>query len=844
MKLNPRKILFSPYLLFLIGLLTICLLSWLSPQRSQELTELIPKPEKPQITVIEPINNIDFNEKIPIFNFVDNKVPRLWLYSKGVRKGFLGKKLSTSLRDNPNNKSILDKLKLLPVNRLVQDSWPDFTDAINLKNLITYSESRPKVRSVFYTLVSFEQPQLLRVCSGVAGWNVNADIWVGGISVKDGELIKVDKGLYPLIVEAYVGDSTKDNNKRIARLATRFTVVTEKEVEDVYQWQLARWQQTISASPENDEKLLASIKFDPTTIRGQEGFFRVGKSVNGKWWFIDPEGKAFYHKGCTGLNAGGMGGRRANLPPVSEKTAKKWVDYLREWGFNGMGAWTTPEFFNLGMPFTEIIETFYEKPWLQTKFPDVWDSQWIENIDAKCKKLCEPLKNNKMLLGYFLDNERGFMQVLKHNEKIISHAPTYQSKPIDREQDLSQLSDPSIVNLKGMGLLQFSLSLSEEVPAAQKAWDFVLKRHQSLENLGKAWQIEVNSKDDFKNLTTKGEVLISPTYLQDQHDFVKLWVEQYYKVVKEKIYKYDPNHLLLGTRWGNIPGSPVIEAEKEWADVVSMNTYRANFYERFDDLYQQVQRPILNGEISTWTGDFKFTRNPIEPPGGYDEETRHAIRSQEAFHRIFSHPGVVGYTKYRWHGPNVKLWHDNEPQFHVINPLRRFNSRAVSIATSWDKPPSKSQKPVHGQIFMTLQGGKVTVQQLPSPSKSDHAVPELHSDRQKLAKTVEPSFKLRGRKIVIGMVCDNGIWDKKVYGDSIQGEIIDSQTEGELIKLKLKITEKKPKSGQLVANGEYDLNLNRNNLKLEGTFQGKYKHYPVEGRAIGYIYRPIPTVGY
>lgn len=840
-KLNPRKLLFSPYILFLITLLTISVLSWLSIDRSEGLTEFITKPEKPQITAIAPLDNINFNEKTPIFQFVNNTVPQKWLYIRGIRKNS-GNKLAISLQKDPHNQSIFKKLKPLPTFRLIKNSYPDFTDAINLKNLITYSKYRSKVRSLFYTVVKFDEPQLVRVTSGVAGFNVNANIWVGGISLKDGQLIKVNKGLYPLLVEAYVGNSTKDNHSNIARLATRFNIVTEKEVEDVYQWQLARWQKTINASPENDEKLLASIKFDSNMIRGQEGFFRVGKSVNGKWWFIDSEGKAFYYKGCTGLNAGGMGGRRANLPPVSDKTAKKWVAYLKEWGFNGMGSWTTPEFFNQGMAFTEIIETFYEKPWLQTKFPDVWDSRWIKNIDAKCKKLCKPLKNNKMLLGYFLDNERGFMEILKHNETIIANAPTYKSKPISREQDLSQLSDPSIVNLEGMGLLQFSLSLSEEVPAAQKAWDFVLKRYESLESLGKAWQIEVNSKDAFKNLTKKNEVLISPIYLQDLHDFIKLWVEQYYKVVKKTIHKYDPNHLLLGTRWGGIPGDAVIAGEKEWADVVSLNTYRANFYERFDDFYQRVEHPILNGEISTWTGYFKNFRNPIEPPGGYKIDTRQAIRAEEAFDRIFSHPGVVGYTKYRWHGPKDKLWFNNTPQFQVINPLRRFNTRAVSIATSWDQPSSKSDKPLHGQIFMTLQGGKITIKKLPNPSKSD--LPEQLGDRQETSQIEQPSLKLKGREIVIGMVCHKGIWDKKVYGDGIQGEIIESNTEGELIKLKLKIVEKKIRTGEVLAIAEYTINLKQNNIKLEGTYEGNYKDYPVEGRAVGYIYRPIPTVMY
>ncbi|MDJ0686944.1 MAG: hypothetical protein QNJ41_00385 [Xenococcaceae cyanobacterium MO_188.B32] len=793
-KLRQRiKSFFSRKTFFSIVFLSIFLLSCLSAEGIQQLRGKIPpKPEKPEIITIEPDKNLKLTTSIPVIPFVDDTVPQKWLYA--------------------NSSSKFQEFRPLPDDRLVKNSVPDFTDAIDLN---AFAKEEQGHRSTFFTVIAFKHPQLLRVCYGLTGSNITANMMVAKKPVRHGALIRVKSGLYPIAIEV---DRAKP--KELARLATRFTKVTEQEVEEVYQWRLARWQETISMSQENEDKLLASVKFDPTTIRGQKGFFRVGKSVNGKWWFIDPEDKAFYHKGSTGLNVGKSGGRRANLPPVSEETAKKWVGYLKAWGFNAMGAWTTPEFFDKNMPFTEIIETFFEKPWLKTKFPDVWDSQWSDNIDAKCKQLCQPLRNNKMLLGYFLDNERGFIEVLKHNEKIIANAPIYQSKKVTNKKK-SELPEEPILNTEGIGLLQFSLSQPEDVPATKKAWEFVLQRHKSLEGLSKAWQIEIKSPDYFKNLTAQRKLLISPTYLQDQHDFVKLWVEQYYQVVSSKIHKYDPNHLLLGTRWGGTPGNAVLAAERKWADVVSQNNYRANFYERFDDLYQEVQRPILNGEINTWSGHFLYVRNPIEPPGGYDRATRRRLREEEALNRIFSHPGVLGYTKYRWHG-GKGLFSENKPNWDIVNPLRWANSRAVSIATDWDRPPVKTTVPLNGQIFMTLQGGKVAVEEL---------TPAREGDR--------PSFKLKGEELIIGLVCRQGVWDKTVYSNELRGTILDSQSDGETIKLKLQL-----KENPNLADAEYTLNLTRNDTKLEGTFQGISNNYPVEGRAVGYLHRPVATVRY
>ncbi|MDJ0659560.1 MAG: hypothetical protein QNJ42_08715 [Crocosphaera sp.] len=777
-----------------------------------------PKPQKPKIIIIQPSQTVGNNPPIKFINFIDDTVPKKWLYKTPVEPGE-GQQL-VNLADQ--NQSVLDTLEELPQNQIIANSWPDFTDAINLKKL---GENKPKISSLFYTVISFDEPQLLRVCHGAIGLNVKANIWVNNQLVKHGELIRVKKGLYPIIIEAYHGEKTRWLPWKLAYLAPRFTIVTETEIEEVYKWKLSEWQQTIDMAKANDDRLLAAIQFDRKTLRGKEGYFQVGQSINGKWWFIDPQGKAFYHRGCTGLNAGGMGGRRANRPPVPKNTVKTWVNYLKEWGFNAMGSWTTSEFFDQNMAFTEIIETYYEEPWLTTKFPDVWDVQWAENVDKKCQKLCSPLKNNQMLLGYFLDNERGFMEMVNSNEKIIANAPTYRYDGPIKSDEFELPAEPKL-NPKGIGLLQFCLSQKLDIPAAQKAWEFVLNRHQSLEKLGKAWQININTKERIKELTLREEIIITDNYQQDNYQFIKQWVEQYYRICTEKIRKYDPNHLILGCRWGGTPGKAVIEVEKEWADVVSRNNYRANFYELFDDFYQQVKRPILNGELSTWTDHYTLFRNPIEPPGGYEPETRQKIKATETMNRIFSHPGILGYTKYRWHGRRDKLW-NNQPLFNIINPLRQANYRSVSIATFWEQPPQKQHQPLQGQIFVTLLNSTITKQIL-KPAKIED----------------EPSFKISRNHLAMGLICENNQWQNKVYGDGIKGKVLESKIEGDNHQLSITIQIFPNLFSNTNAEANYQLNLVRNHTKLEGTFIGTYNREKVSGRAIAYLHRPVPTVRY
>ncbi|MGK7947677.1 MAG: hypothetical protein AB4368_02415 [Xenococcaceae cyanobacterium] len=431
-----KKLLFSRKSFFFTIIFSICLFSILFLGGIDKLGSTVPpKPEKPKIIAIAPPKNLELEVGIPVIEFSDNRVPRQWLYGNSS-----------------------DRFKLfrpLPDDLIVEESLPEFTDAINLN---TFAQTQEGGNSLFVTVVSFKQPQLLRVCYGLTGSNITAKMRIAKKLVYHGELIRVQPGLYPWAIEV-----NHAKPQQLARLAPRLTKVTEQEVDEVYQWRLARWQKTIEMSQKNDDRLLASVQFDPSTIRGKEGFFRVGQSVNGRWWFIDPEG----------------------------------------------------------------------------------------------------------------------------------------------------------------------------------------------------------------------------------------------------------------------------------------------------------------------------------------------------------------------------LFYQNKPNLKVVNPLRWANSRAVSIATEWDRQPVKTTTPLQGQIFMTLQGGKVTVEEL---------TPVRESDR--------PSFKLKGEELIIGLVCRQGVWDTKVYGNEIRGTVVNTQNDGESIEFKLELKDDPNLKAKAPANAEYTLNLIRNDTKLEGTFKGTYNNYPVEGRAVGYLYRPVATVRY
>ena len=782
---------------------------------------LLPKPARPGITEIPAAEGFAPAEGVPVAAFADDAVLTHWLYACPAEEGCGEKLAAAGHGGGAAGAAALAGLRPLPAEMVVPDSWPDVTDAIDLKAV---GGGEPDVRSVYLAVVANDRPRLVRVCHGAAGMNVSACMWVAGRQVAHGELLRLGAGAYPVVVEAGHGRDGYWIRWDLARLAPRFTEVTEAQIDEVHRWHVARWQATLDGAGADEDEMLSRIEFDPATIRGAEGFFRVGRSVNGRWWLIDPDGRAFYHKGCTGLNAGGIGGRRANLPPVPDETARLWAACLKQWRFNALGAWTTPEFFDKGIAFAETIEAYYVEPWLIEKFPDVFDPRWAANLDAKCREICTPLRDNRMLIGYFLDNERGFMDVLGQGVRIVSRSPTYRyAGPIPQE-GLVLAAEPQL-NIEGIGLLQFCLSLDESVLAARAAWEFVLSRHATPAGVGEAWGVEFGSKQAVRELTAREELLISEAYQEDLSDFVRAWVAQYYRVFTETIRRYDPNHLTLGMRHGGTPSPAVLEAEAEWADVVSRNNYRAQFYEAFDDCCRGSDRPVLNGEFSTHTDAFTLVRNPIEPPGGYDETTRQAIRAREALDRICTHPGVVGYTKYRWHGGGDKLWQDGAPAMHIVDPLRRANYRAVSIATSWDHPPRTEHGPLHGQVFVTLVGGSMSAHELPAPKAG-----------------AEPSVQIRAGEVALGLVCRAGTWDARVHGDGIRGSVTDQKTEGSRYHVTLEVKVVPGLFTRSPAEARYSIDLVRDDTKLEGTFEGTHNGRPVAGRAIGYLFRPAATV--
>ena len=199
-----------------------------------------------------------------------------------------------------------------------------------------------------------------------------------------------------------------------------------------------------------EEKALGSGDISQCRYGGYEGskaratgFFRVEK-IDGKWWFVDPDGHLFLSMGSDSIGTSAATvtkGREqlfAALPPPDLSAERagtrggasfyawntvrrfgadwsaKWIDLTARrmfaWGFNTVGNWSDPRLGDRGLGSAHRVPYVVTlRGWgIETGpmgVPDVYAPEYAENIDRAAAQQCEAHKDDPYVLGYFLGNE-------------------------------------------------------------------------------------------------------------------------------------------------------------------------------------------------------------------------------------------------------------------------------------------------------------------------------------------------------------------------------------------------------------------------------------------------------
>ncbi len=396
-----------------------------------------------------------------------------------------------------------------------------------------------------------------------------------------------------------------------------------------------------------------TIAFDPTTVRGRPGFYRVGRSSTGRWWLIDPGNRPMIYKGCNAVLRQEVGQPGDNMyfqwvertyGADHQRFVADAVAILRDAGFNGFGGWSmlfTPHngYRDLGLPFVKILTPRASAKELTVCGNiDVFDPQVWQRVEDDHRPRIAALVDKRHFLGYFCDNECMYGQ--PHTDAAWTGK-------------FSDLSTPPAVPT----LLQSYLALPESRPGGAWAWKWVLQRHGGdMARVMADWGHPGVSIQELRQRTEgKSLILASDAYAADHEAFTHAYVRAYYAGMNRIIRNQDANHLIMTTRCPAPPGVPVLREMRACfndglIDVLAMNSYRSNLRERIDEFFVHAPLPILIGEFSWTSGHFldwgKFMREERFSETEMEQVRR---RGRQALEQAFTHPALIGYTWFKWY---------------------------------------------------------------------------------------------------------------------------------------------------------------------------------------------------
>jgi hypothetical protein len=298
--------------------------------------------------------------------------------------------------------------------------------------------------------------------------------------------------------------------------------------------------------------------YESTSARAT-GFFRVER-IDGRWWFVDPDGHLFLSAGCDVMRPGmvtptkGRDGFFEKRPPegllagyeregdrgasfltwnlfrrFGESWMERWVDMtfrrMEAWGLNTVANWSDPALFEAKRKPYAVPLASWGTEVHYLGLPDVYSEEFATLADERAEQQCAPRKDDPWLLGYFLANEPPFPQKELQTVDLILTGPDNATK------------------------------------AALKTW------------------------------------LAAGDTEERRKEFIGEAFDRYIQITSAAVRKHDPNHLNLGMRSGGRPTNAEIRAARAF-DVYSVNIYDYEVpAERVRQISEVTGKPIVIGEF-------------------------------------------------------------------------------------------------------------------------------------------------------------------------------------------------------------------------------------------------------
>ncbi|WP_337100522.1 hypothetical protein [Paenibacillus sp. YIM B09110] len=414
-------------------------------------------------------------------------------------------------------------------------------------------------------------------------------------------------------VEIYRGSGVEGQNPSPALIQEGLQAELKKEAllaDRFGQWMNETWPGKVATETQlrteydNEAAALANISLDTTKYDQYGGLKSLGKqtstgyfrlqAINGKWWFITPDGYPFIVKGVDATSLWEPGYKTPILKPdgtlkqifeqLPDRTAyapaytkdtggeyvsfvvanvmkkygsdfeSKWEDITKkrliQWGFNTFSKWTKPK--NVTFPFIQSLQDPSNLRRILWTY-DVFDPQSGPIIENALKAQLQNARYSKWLIGYTYDNEAGW------TTDIVKEV----------------------------------LSYSSSSPAKSAFVDLLAQRYNgSLTLVNQKLGTNAASFDALKDIP----VDIAKVPAADVSEYIRLASRTYHSMIKDIIKKYDPNHLFLGTSI-----VPTWRTSLDWdhAAMDYVDAFSVDSYSRdgsWISRYEGYGKPLLNLE--------------------------------------------------------------------------------------------------------------------------------------------------------------------------------------------------------------------------------------------------------
>ncbi len=355
---------------------------------------------------------------------------------------------------------------------------------------------------------------------------------------------------------------------------------------------------------------------------GEKHSFTVKQDADGKFWFVDPQGRSFLSIGINNITPSAWNPRPNTDYYDAVKTVfggdfAKWredvLGILSKNGFNTLGAWSDP-----GLYDTQVYGTIclYVAGYSNERCLDGFKPDFEKSVMENARQMLSKYKNIDNVIGFFLDNEM----------------PWYGRNGWD--------------DIPNYTLLETAIELPVSHPAHQAAIQFLKSRYPVERSFNEAWGGNLSNWDDV-NVGMMRRCLNDKTQ-KDRAEFTYLAAEKFFAPACRIVRHLVPGKLILGVRFaGHGAAAGAIEACGKYCDVVSFNNYQKSpkADERMLASYYILsgKKPLMVTEYA-WRARENTSGNPNTGGAGAVVETQvqRAANSKAYVESMVSYPMVIG----------------------------------------------------------------------------------------------------------------------------------------------------------------------------------------------------------